>query len=134
MLPKVPKQANFRRSVQYSQAEIEWCAKFLALCCDKIMQDRELISGSKVPYPISSKHKFPTPLKKLILNFCTSKILILTFCKCAKNDLRHKKFLNKGQIWKQHFQISLKSLKNLVRKLFHKVFFSKIGPFYISAG
>ena len=34
LLPKVPKQSNFCRSLQNSRAEIELCANVLALCCD----------------------------------------------------------------------------------------------------
>ena len=48
-----PKQANFCRSLQNSRAEIQLCAKFVALRCDKTIQDSGLIFCSKV-----SKSKF----------------------------------------------------------------------------
>ena len=49
LLPKVPKLANFRRSLQYSRAKIEVCANFLALHCDKTMQDKEQQICTEVP-------------------------------------------------------------------------------------
>ena len=48
LLSEGPKQANFRRFLDKSQAEIEWCAIVLALCRDKTIQDREPIFCRKV--------------------------------------------------------------------------------------
>ena len=52
---KIPQQANFRRSLQKSQAEIELCANYLALRCGKTIQVREPIFCSKVPMSKSFK-------------------------------------------------------------------------------
>ena len=82
--PKVPKLANFRRSL----AEIEWCANFLALRSDKTKQDREQFFAVRFVCPSSSKHNFTVPLKKvLFLNF--TPILYIFFANMSKRHLKN---------------------------------------------
>ena len=82
--PKVPKLANFRRSL----AEIEWCANFLALRSDKNKQDREQFFAVRFVCPSSSKHNFTVPLKKvLFLNF--TPILYIFFANMSKRHLKN---------------------------------------------
>ena len=65
LFPKVLKQANFRWCLQNSQAEIELCANFLALRCDKtIRYSRDPIFAVRFLCPSSSKYKFIESLKK----------------------------------------------------------------------
>ena len=57
---------------------------------DKTLQDREPIFSVRFLCSSSSKHNFTVRLKKvLFLNYYISKILIITFCKCAKNTKTH---------------------------------------------
>ena len=82
--PKVPKLANFRRSL----AEIEWCANFLALRSDKNKQDREQFFAVRFVCPSSSKHNFTVPLiKVLFLNF--TPILYIFFANMSKRHLKN---------------------------------------------
>ena len=84
LYPKVPKLANFRRSL----AEIEWCANFLALRSDKTKQDREQFFAVRFVCPSSSKHNFTVPLKKvLFLNF--TPILYIFFANMSKRHLKN---------------------------------------------
>ena len=111
--PNVPKRARFRRSLQNSQAEIELWANFLALRWDKTIQYRALIFEVRFLCPSSSKHNFTVSLKKYTVFelFHLQNPNFYLFCKCAQS---HKRISNKGQIWKQHYQISIKQFKPLL--------------------
>ena len=63
--PKVPKQANFRISLQNSLAEMESCSNFLTLRCDKAIHEREPFFGSNVQVH-HAEHNFTLPLEKLL--------------------------------------------------------------------
>ena len=110
LLPKVLKQANFCISLQNLRAEIELCANILALHCDNIVKNRELIFCMKVPQSKFFKAKFDnTPWKAYwFWTIAPQNPIFSFFASVPKNPKDINNLKNKGQIWNQHYQISLK--------------------------
>ena len=100
---------------------------------NKTIQDRNINAKIvQVLQNITLQYRYPLKIS-LFLNFYTPKILVLLFCKCAKNCPKMKIIKNEGQIWKKHYQISSLKLLNLCRKLFCEFIFPKIDNFYVFA-
>ena len=123
----VPKQANFRRSLENRELK---CADFLAFHCDKTMQYREPIFAISFLCQSSWIHNITVPLKNILfLNYKTSSILIFTFFADVPKTHKEKKIETKGQNWKQHYPNVIKSSETFAENYFNKFIFHKIGTF-----
>ena len=107
---KVPKHANFRRSLQYSRAEIKLCANFLALRCDKTQQ------GSYDQVLQNMTWQFS--LKDIL--FLNSKIIIFTF-------LANVPKMPKDMAKRPDIKVVFKSCQTFAEQNFLNLGFVKVG-------